>query len=149
VLDADGRQLLSIPVSTNAAEFAGSDLIVVVPGELRDYDAATGALLHVWPLPYLSFGGFCGVRIPDCGYTQFRLEDAGRGLVVYLAGGPRPVGATGGQIHLLRLADGRDVVLGSGTAARFGAGGLFYAYQATGLWPGRIRFVPFDQLPLR
>jgi hypothetical protein len=149
VLDADGRQLLSVPVPTRAAELAGSDLIVVVPGELRDYDAATGALLHAWPLPYVSFGGFCGVPA-DCGYTQFRLEDAARGLVTYIAGGPRPVGAAvGGQIHLLRLADGRDVVLDAGTAARFGTGGLFYAYQAPGAWPGRIRFVPFDQLPLR
>jgi hypothetical protein len=147
VLDADGRPLLSLPVSTRAAELAGSDLTVVVPGELRDYDVATGALLHSWPLPYVSFSGFCGV--PDCGYTQFRLEDAARGLVVYLTGGPRPVGTTAAEMHLLRLADGRDVALGAGTAARFGAGGLFYAYEATGLWPGRIRFIPFSELPLR
>jgi len=148
VFDADGRQLLSIPVPTRAAELAGSDLIVVVPGELRDYDVATGALLHAWSMPYVSFSGFCGV--PDCGYTQFRLEDAARGLVAYIAGGPRPVGgAVGGEIHLLRLADGRNVVLGGGTAVRFGSGGLVYAYQATGTWPGRIRFVPFDKLPFR
>jgi hypothetical protein len=111
---------------------------------------ATGALLHAWPLPYVSLGGFCDVPAAYCGYTQFRLEDAAQGLVAYVAGGPRPVGAAvGGQIHLLRLADGKDVVLHDGTAARFGAGGLFYAYQANGLWPGRVRFVPFDQLPLR
>ncbi len=149
VLDADGHQLLTIPVPTNAAALDGSDVIVVVPGELRDYDATSGALLHTWPLPYVSFGGLCGVRVADCGYTQFRLEDATRGLVAYLAGGPRPVGAAGGQIHLLRLSDGRDVVLGAGTTARFGAGGLFYAYQAPKPWPGRIHFVPYSQLPLR
>jgi hypothetical protein len=41
------------------------------------------------------------------------------------------------------------VILHDGSIARFGARGLLYAYEASGLWTGRIRFVPFDQLPLR
>jgi hypothetical protein len=43
----------------------------------------------------------------------------------------------------------RVVQLDGGTAARFDAEGLVYAYQAPGVWPGRIRFVPYSQLPLR
>ena len=54
-----------------------------------------------------------------------------------------------GRVHLLRLADGADAVVATGTAARFGATRLFYAYEAAAPWKGRVRFVPFDQLPLR
>jgi hypothetical protein len=140
VLDADGRQLLSLPVSTQAAQLTGSSLVVLVPGELRDYDATTGALLRSRPLPAVSIGGFCGVPAFFCGSPRLRLEDAARGLAAYVLDG---------QIHLLRLVDGRDVVLHEGTAARFDSDGLAYAYRATGDWPGRIRFVPFDRLPLR
>jgi hypothetical protein len=141
VLDADGRQLVSLPLSTQAAVLTGSDLAVSVPGALRDYDATTGALLHTWPLPDVSVGvGFCGVPAFFCGNPPLRLEDAARGVVVYILHG---------SIHLLRLGDGRDAVLHGGTAARFDSSGIVYAYRATGSWPGRIRFVPFDKLPLR
>jgi len=144
ILDGDGRQLLSVPVPTQAAQLSGSDLVLLVPGELRDYDAATGALVHVWPLPDVPFGGFCGLPADQCGTPRLRLEDAAHGLVAYVLDG---------QIHLLRLADGRDVVLHAGTAARFGTDGLFYAYEwrppYPSQWPGRLRFVPFSELPLR
>jgi Tol biopolymer transport system component len=149
VLDQNGTQLLSLPISTQAAQLAGSDLVVVVQGELRDYDTQTGALLHSYPLPFVSSGGFCGLPAPFCGYAQFRLEDAARGLVAYVAGGPRPVGDASGQLHVLGLADGRDVVVHAATAARFDDAGLVYAYTTTGIWPGRIRFIHFAQLPLR
>jgi hypothetical protein len=46
VLDSSGATLLSLPVSTPAAQLAGNDLAILLPGELRDYDAVTGALLH-------------------------------------------------------------------------------------------------------
>jgi Tol biopolymer transport system component len=147
VLSASGVELLSIPVSSQAAELAGPDLVLVTAGELRDYDAVSGSLLHAWTLPYVSYGGHCGIRADDCDYAQFRLQDASRGLVAYLVGGPRPSGDLSAQLHVLRLSDGRDVVLASGTAARFGADGLFYAYRATGPWPGRISLVRFGQLP--
>jgi hypothetical protein len=141
VLDADGRQLLSLPISTQAAQLTGSSLVVLVPGVMRDYDATTGALLHTWPLPDVSTGiGFCGVPAFFCGSPRLRLEDASRGIAAYILDG---------TIHLLRLSDGRGVVLHDGTAARFGSGGLAYSYAAAGNWPGRIRFVPFDRLPLR
>jgi hypothetical protein len=140
VLDADGRQLLSIPVSTTAAQLAGSDLILLVPGALRDYDATTGALLHSWPLPDVSFGGLCGLPMQQCGSPRLRLEGAARGVAAYLLDG---------KLHLLRLSDGADTTVADATAAALDDSGLFYAYRTTGIWPGRIRFVPFDQLPLQ
>jgi Tol biopolymer transport system component len=140
VLDADGDQLLSIPVATTAAQLAGSDLVVLVPGALRDYDATTGALLHSWPLPDVSLGGFCGEPMWECGSPRLRLEGAARGMVVYMLDG---------KLHLLRLSDEADTVVADATGAQLDDSGLFYAYQTTGIWPGRIRFVPFDQLPLR
>jgi hypothetical protein len=140
VLDANGGQLLSLPISTRAAQLTGSNLVVLVSGELRDYDATTGAPLRSSPVPAGSVGGFCGVPVFFCGSPRVQLEDAARGLVAYILDG---------QIHLLRLADGRDVVVHEGTAARFDSSGLAYAYPATGDWPGRLRFVAFDRLPLR
>ena len=140
ILDADGRQLVSLPVSTTAAQLSESDLVVLVPGALRDYDATTGALLHSWPMPDVSFGGICGVPAWACGSPRLRLEGAARGLVVYLLDG---------KLHLLRLRDGAESVVADATAARLDDSGLFYAYQASGTWPGRVRFVQFDHLPLR
>ena len=140
VLDADGHQLLSIPVLTTAAQLAGSDLVVLVPGALRDYDATTGALLHSWPLPNVAVGGFCGVPIWKCGSPHLRLEGAARGLVAYLLEG---------KLHVLRLHDGADTVVADATDAQLDDNGLFYAYQTTGIWPGRIGFAPFNELPLQ
>jgi hypothetical protein len=44
------------------------------------------------------------------------------------------------QVHLLRLADGRDTTIGPGTYARFMNAGLVYADGA------RIHLVPYEQL---
>jgi hypothetical protein len=140
VLDADGRLLLSIPVSTPAAQLAGSDLVVLVPGALRDYDATTGVLLHSWPMPDVSFAGLCGVPLWQCGAPHLRLEGAAKGLVAYLLDG---------KLHLLRLRDRADTTVSYATGAALDDNGLFYSYTPNGLWPGRIRFVPFDQLPIR
>jgi hypothetical protein len=51
-------------------------------------------------------------------------------------------------VHLLRLRDDTDVTLPGATAAELTDAGLFYAYVGEEPWPGRIRFVPFDKLPL-
>jgi hypothetical protein len=134
LLDADGRELLSLPVSTPAAQLDGTDLVLLVPGELRDYDGATGALLHTWPLPSVSIGSDC---LPRCQAPQLRLEDASRGLVAYILED---------KLHLLRLADGRDVVVAKASFARFTTGGLVYAFEAAQPWPGRVRLVPLDRL---
>jgi hypothetical protein len=121
ILDEEGRALLSIPVSAAAAQLAGGDLVVALPGELRKYDASTGVLLGSYAIE----GG---------------LQDAAGGLVAYVLNG---------AVHLLRLADGATATVSAGTAARFGDTGLFYVYEAPYPWRGRIRFVPFERLPLR
>jgi hypothetical protein len=46
-------------------------------------------------------------------------------------------------VHLLRLADGADRLVGPGTLARFMDAGLVYADGA------RIHLIPYDGLPLR
>jgi hypothetical protein len=48
-----------------------------------------------------------------------------------------------GQVHLLRLSDGADRIVGYGTLARFMNAGLVYADGA------RIQLTPYNQLPLR
>jgi hypothetical protein len=61
------------------------------------------------------------------------LQDAAHGLAAY---------TLDGRIHLLRLADGHDTTLASGTLAAFTDTGLAYADGA------RIHHVPYDRLPL-
>lgn len=48
-----------------------------------------------------------------------------------------------GRVHLLRLVDVTDAVVGAGTLARSLDTGLVYAEGA------RLQFVSFDRLPLR
>jgi hypothetical protein len=125
LLDLDGGRLRSFDVAALGAALAGDDLVVHVRGELRDYSASTGDLRCVWPLPDVP-----GVK----------LDDAARGVVVY---------TLDGIVHLLRLGDGADAKLPGATAAELTDAGLFYAYPGEEPWPGRIRFVPFNELPLR
>jgi hypothetical protein len=108
---------------------------VLVPGELRDYDADSGTLLRRWPLSDAPSGSDCRPGIPfSCTDSQLRLQDAARGLVAYILDN---------QVHLLRLADGKDVVIAAGIHARFMNAGLVYAEGP------RLHLVPFDLLPLR
>jgi len=62
------------------------------------------------------------------------LQDAAQGLVSYVVDA---------HVHLLRLRDGADAVVGPGSLARFMNAGLVYADEA------RIHLAPFAQLPLR
>jgi hypothetical protein len=143
VLDASGHELLTLPLNTGegtAAAIAGSDLIILVDGALRDYDAITGAFLHEWAMPSVPIGGFCGIYLERCGSPELRLEDAARGLAAYILAG---------RLHLLRLRDGADAVIGEATAAQLEDEGLFFAYRGASPYKGRIRFVPFDQLAVR
>lgn len=143
VLDANGRELLSLAFGASeetAAAITGSDLVVLVAGALRDYDAATGKLLHEWTVPRVTIGGFCGIFFERCGTPTLRLADAARGLAAYILDG---------QLHLLRLRDGADVVVAHATAAQLEAAGLFYAHEGAYPYVGRVRFVPFDRLPLQ
>ena len=132
VLDRNGNRLLSLPVSPEAAQLSGNDLVLLTPGQLRDYDVRSGNLLHTWRLPEVSSGPVCGWRI--CEARHLVLSDASHGLVVYILDG---------QLHLLRLADGADAIVHHATLARFMDDGLVYADGA------RLRLHPYTQLPLR
>jgi hypothetical protein len=135
ILDPQGAVLVSIPVSPLAAQLTGSDLVLVVRGRLLDYDAGSGELRHTWPLPDVPSGGEAGD--PNSGRAfpagvHLDLEDAAHGLVTYVLDE---------QVHVLRLADGKDATIGPGGLARFTATGLVYTDGA------RIRLMPFNGLP--
>ena len=133
LLGADGAELLSVPVRALTAALSGRDLVVLVQGELRHYDAADGRLLHAWPLPDVPSGHEC--RKPKgCAPLRLRLEDAARGIATYVFDG---------RVHVLRLADGADAAIGTGSLGRFMDAGLVYADGT------RIHVVPFERLPLR
>jgi hypothetical protein len=132
LLDRDGHQVLSLPISPVAAQLAGSDLVLLVQGQLRDYDSHNGALLHTWPMPDVTSGPECAWR--ECSAARLVLEDAAQGLVAY---------TLDGHVHVLRLADGADATIAAGTLARFIDAGLVYADGSN------LRLVPFDHLPLR
>jgi hypothetical protein len=137
LLDSDGRQLRSIPVSPLAAQLSGSDIVILVPGALRHFDATTGAARHTWRLPDVPSSGECGRphgRGWECRQARLVLQDVAHGLVAYVLDA---------QVHLLRLVDGMDAVVSPGSRARFIDSGLVYADGA------RLRHVPFAELPLR
>jgi hypothetical protein len=137
VLGLDGTVLASFAAPTLGAALSGDDLVLLVQGELRDYSVSRGALLHAWPLPDVPSSGRC--RAYDCPGIRLTLDDTARGLAVY---------TLDGVVHLLRLRDGADRTVPGATAAELTDAGLFYAYAGEEPWPGRIRFVPFDELPL-
>ena len=135
VLSADGAQLLTLPIHALAAQLSGSDLVVVVPGQLRDYDASTGSLVHTWPLPDVSSGSPCGSPHPwGCPSIRLELEDAARGLAAYVLDG---------EVHVVRLADGDDKTIAKATTARFMDAGLAIADGAV------LRVIPYATLTLR
>ena len=129
--DATGRQLLSVPVSPLAAQLDAGDLVVVVRGELRHFDAAGGALLHRWTLPDVPAGTACA-RLFCSRPPRLVLEDAARGLAAY---------TLDGAVHVVRLADGTDTTVAPGTAARFLDTGLVVLDGA------ELRLLPFGRLP--
>jgi hypothetical protein len=136
LLDANGKRLLTLPVSPRAAQLSGNDLVVLVPGELRDYDARTGVEVHAWPLPNVDSGTECATpnSIRCSSPPRLVLEDASSGLATFILDG---------QVHVLRLTDGKDVTVGAGSLARFMNAGLVYVDGS------RLHLVPYDQLPLR
>lgn len=135
VLDSSGAETLSLPVRAAAASLAGNDLVVLVQGTLRHHDARTGALLHAWPLSNVSSGARCATpNISHCQDPALVLEDSARGLVTYVIGK---------QVHLLRLADGADVIVSAGQTSGFTNAGLVFADGP------RLRQVRFDEFPIR
>jgi hypothetical protein len=138
LLDLVGGRLGSFDIAAFGAALAGDDLLVVGRGKLRDYSASTGDLLDAWSLPDVPSSGRC--RDYSCPGIRLTLDDAARGVVLY---------TLDGVVHLLRLRDGEDETVPGATAAELTDAGLFYAYPGEEPWPGRIRFVPFAELPLR
>jgi WD40 repeat protein len=136
ILAADGTILLSLPAPTLAAQLSGSDLVIATAGALRVYDAMTGTLRATWPLPAQPAGHDCDLfGDPSCfNPAPLTLGGLSHGVAAYVIDG---------QVHLLRLADGADRVVGPGTLPRFMDAGLVYADGA------RIHLVPFERLPLR
>jgi WD40 repeat protein len=137
LLLADGALVRTFDVQALSAALAGDDLVVLVRGELRDYSASTGDLLHAWPLTEVPSAGRC--RRLFCAPVRLTLDDAARGLALY---------TLDGAAHLLRLRDGVDYAVPGATAAELEDAGLFYSFMGEAPWPGRIRFVPFAELPL-
>jgi hypothetical protein len=132
VLDARGRLLHALPAV--AAEDAGVALdgarVAVARGSaLSIFDARTDELL--------------GRRRLASAAGPPRLHDVARGLAAY---------ATGLELHLLRLADGRDRIVDLPGAvgpveARFGEQGLFVSYnRAYDRRPGRLVLFPWSSL---
>jgi hypothetical protein len=135
LLSLDGHVLETFDVSSLGAAIAGDDLVVLVQGELRDYSVSTGELRYVWPLPDVPSAGRC--RLTGCLGIRLTLDDVARGVVVY---------TLDGVVHLLRLSTGADATVPAALTAELTDAGLFYAYVGEEPWPGRIRFVPFDEL---
>jgi hypothetical protein len=135
LLGVDGGVLETFAVPSLGAALAGDDLVVLVQAELRDYSVSTGALLHTWPLPDVPSAGRC--RLPACYGIRLTLDDAAPGIALY---------TLDGVVHLLRLRDGDDSTLPGATAAELTEAGLFYAYRGEDPRPGRIRFVPLEEL---
>ena len=137
LLDPDGGVVRTLGVQALAAVLAGDDLVVLVQGGLRDYSASTGELSRAWPLPDVPSSGRC--RLYSCPGIRLTLDDVARGVAVY---------TLDGVVHLLRLSNGDDRTVAGATAAELTDAGLFYAYEGEAPWPGGIRFVPFEELPL-
>jgi FG-GAP-like repeat/FG-GAP repeat len=119
------------------ATLAGRLLVVLIPGALRVVDVRSGHLLHRWPLRAVPLGGVC-IELPyQCPSPELQLAGAAHGLAAYVADG---------VVHVVRLADGLDVVIARATQVQITSAGLFYAYTGRDPWPGRVRFVPRAQL---
>jgi Tol biopolymer transport system component len=127
ILDSAGGTLLTLAAPGHGgARLEGSDLVVQTGLMLADYDANNGALLHAWPTA-----------------ADATLEDVQDGTAVYV---------TPTRVHLLHLADGRDVEIdphGRGPLhAQLEPAGLFYSYAVEdGVRPGRVGFVASTALP--
>lgn len=137
LLGLDGRVIETFDVPALGAALAGDDLVVLVQGELRDYSVSTRDLRTAWSLPNVPSAGRC--RVTACPGVRLTLDDAARGLALY---------TLDGTVHLIRLRDGEDTTVPRATTAELTDAGLFYAFTGETPWPGRIRFVPFDELPL-
>jgi hypothetical protein len=126
VLDREGATVATIAAPAySEAKLQGADLVVHVGEVVEDFDAASGTLRHAWPAN-----------------ADARLDDVQAGVAVLVADG---------RVELLRLTDGRMRTIsvpGTGPVhAQLEAPGLFYSFSvASGVYRGRVLFVPFAEL---
>jgi hypothetical protein len=139
LIDLDGHDLLSIPVGAPVlqAALAQNDLIVLVPGALRVYNADTGDLTHSWPLP-AAVVGTCKFSITSC-TPDVNLIGTASGRAAYLLHG---------KVYIVRLSDGATAETVDAALAQLTSAGLFFSFVGAAPWPGRIRFIPANELPL-
>ena len=141
--DASGQTLRAFRFTSEqplAAVLSGRSLSVLVQARLDTYDTKTGALLTSWPLPDVPSGGHCRNVGEPCPSIRLELKAAAKGVILYVLDR---------TVHLLRLSDGRDVAFTRAAAADLTGSGLFYASTFGGPYRGRVRFIPYAELPLR
>ena len=132
VLGAQGQTVRVL--SFRAARLRGAALddgrlVVLTRAGIASYRISSGRRQHLWPL---------APRSPK----QRQLEDAHRNLAVYVEGQ---------EVHVLRLSDGRDVVIDTQPGplrAQLDDAGLFYSWLVSSdrEHPGRVRFLPYPEL---
>jgi hypothetical protein len=116
-----------------AARVSGSRVVVLRAGELDVLDPELG-LVRTWPVPSAqSYGDdHCGTI--RCPLAALRLSDLDRNLAVYVHGN---------AIHVLRVSDGKDVVVrrpASPVRAQLEPAGLSYSSGR------RVAFIPRSEL---
>jgi hypothetical protein len=125
VLDEQGNVVRVVPFArreVRAARLDGARLVVSRGDVIEVYDVATGAVERQRPLP-----------------SGFELTDADGGIAVL---------QRGGEILILRLADGRSFTLAPGrkpVLADLEAPGLYYSYTTAGRG-GRLVFLPRSEV---
>jgi hypothetical protein len=134
ILGSNGRNVLAIEPSglALAGVLHSDDLVLLVRGEghqhsLDVFDAETGEQRARWEVP-----------------ATPRLTDLHDGVAVY---------ALHGIVHLQRIDDGREAVIsppGRGPVqAQLEANGLYYSYRIADEQPGRVAFLPWDDVEER
>ena len=102
------------------AQLAGSDLVILIRGELRVYDSATGVQQHGWPLPDVRADAIAYYR-----HASRRRHPCSRM--------PRmtspPTHSTGTSTSFASRT--KDATVAAGTLARFMSTGLVYADGTT------------------
>jgi hypothetical protein len=131
ILDHDGQLLRLFPFSgATSAQLSDNDLVVVREDALEVWDVQTGQRRAAYPLER----GFGPVPV---------VEDAEQGIATVVIGV---------AIHLIRLADGKDVVLAipnqaGPSHAELDPAGLFYSWnEPYTRRPGRLAFLPWEDV---
>jgi WD40 repeat protein len=131
ILDRTGKDLHSFGFSgATSAQLSGNDLVVVLDDTLEVWDVETGQRRAAYPLER----GFGPVPV---------VEDAEQGIATVVIGV---------AIHLIRLSDGKDLVLdienqAGPSHAELEPTGLFYSWnEPYTRKPGRLTFLPWEDV---